>query len=460
MRARILTLSLALGAQLVAGAAVAQESATSLSQLLSMVQNSRAAEKELNAKREAEYRSARDQQASKMAEAVRKRNAAEAESSSLSGQYDANELRINELNELLRQRQGNLGELFGVTRQIAGEISNSLRESLINSEFPAVEGQEDRVAFLGRLADAKSLPSITELERMWMEIHREATASGTVTRYKAMVVKPDATKEERDVVRVGGFTAASGDEFLVYRDGALKVLPRQLSGGARGLAENLSESSGDEYVEMVVDPARGVLTELVTERKGWIDRFIDSEPIVYFILFVGFVGVALSVVQTLFLLGERSKVQRQLGNVSSPSNDNALGRVLAAFRGDANRIEEDAEVAELRISEAVLREVPKLERFQAFLRLAVAAGPLLGLVGTVIGMIITFQTITESGQSDPRLMADGIGQAMIATVAGLGIAIPLLFVNAFLSSMSKGIVQVLDEQSTGLLAESIEKRRG
>jgi biopolymer transport protein ExbB len=160
------------------------------------------------------------------------------------------------------------------------------------------------------------------------------------------------------------------------------------------------------------------------------------------------------------LLGERSKVQRQLGNVASPSNDNALGRVLAAFRGDPNRVEEDAEVAELRISEAVLREVPKLERFQAFLRLAVAAGPLLGLVGTVIGMIITFQTITESGQSDPRLMANGIGQAMIATVAGLGIAIPLLFINAFLSSMSKGIVQVLDEQSTGLLAESLEKRRG
>ncbi len=460
MRARILALSIVVGSLLVAGAAVAQVSATSLSELLKAVQNSRVEEQKLNAEREREYRSERDKQAGRMAEALRKKNAADAESSSLSAQYDANELRINELSELLRQRQGNLGELFGVTRQIAGEISNSLRESLINSEYPAAEGQEDRVAFLGRLADAKSLPSITELERMWFEIHREATASGTVTRYKAKVVKPDATAEERDVVRVGGFTAASGDEFLVYREGALKVLPRQLAGSARSLASDLSEASGDEYVEMVVDPARGVLTELVTERKGWIDRFIDSEPIVYFILFVGFVGVALSAVQTLYLLGERSKVQRQLGNVASPSNDNALGRVLAAFRGDANRIEEDAEVAELRISEAVLREVPKLERFQAFLRLAVAAGPLLGLVGTVIGMIITFQTITESGQSDPRLMADGIGQAMIATVAGLGIAIPLLFINAFLSSMSKGIVQVLDEQSTGLLAESIEKRRG
>jgi len=459
MRARNFTLTIALATQLVAGGAAAQ---TTLAELLKAVQNSRAEEQKLNAQREAEFRNARNEQAAKMADAERKRAAAEAESSSLSAQYDANELRINELNELLRQRQGNLGELFGVTRQIAGEVSNTLDDSLISSEFPAAEGQEDRVAFFKRMADTKSLPSITELERMWIEIQREMTASGAVAKYKAKVVQPDATHTEMELVRIGGFTVFAADDgrYLVYEDGELKILPNQISGHARGLAEDLAGATGNEYHEAVVDPARGVITALVTERPSWIDRFIDSEPIVYFILFVGFVGLAVSVVQTLYLLGERARVRRQLANVASPSNDNSLGRVLAAFRGDPNRVEEDAEVAELRISEAVLREVPKLERFQAFLRLAVAAGPLLGLVGTVIGMIVTFQTITESGQSDPRLMANGIGQAMIATVAGLGIAIPLLFINAFLASMSKGVVQVLDEQSTGLLAESIEKRRG
>ena len=100
----------------------------------------------------------------------------------------------------------------------------------------------------------------------------------------------------------------------------------------------------------------------------------------------------------------------------------------------------------------------KLERFQAFLRLCVAAGPLLGLIGTVVGMIITFQSIPETGSSVPRLMATGIGQAMIATVLGLGIAIPLLFANALLQSMSRGVVQILEEQSAGILAASIEKK--
>ena len=132
--------------------------------------------------------------------------------------------------------------------------------------------------------------------------------------------------------------------------------------------------------------------------------------------------------------------------------------MLAAFKGEAERVEKekDAEVVELRISEAVLKEVPRLERFQSFLRLAVAAGPLLGLIGTVVGMIITFQSITESGSSDPKLMANGISQAMIATLLGLGIAVPLLFANAWLQSISKSIVQILDEQSTGLLAERLE----
>ena len=184
-----------------------------------------------------------------------------------------------------------------------------------------------------------------------------------------------------------------------------------------------------------------------------------GEFVGYVILLVGFLGALAAFYQFIFLVRTRMAAKRQLADLDNPTTDNPLGRVLLAFKGDATRIEEEAEVVELRISEAVLKEVPLLERFQAFLRLAVAAGPLLGLIGTVIGMIITFQSITESGSSDPKLMATGIGQAMIATVLGLSIAVPLLFVNAGLSGMSRQIVQILDEQSTGLLAESIERKK-
>jgi biopolymer transport protein ExbB len=189
------------------------------------------------------------------------------------------------------------------------------------------------------------------------------------------------------------------------------------------------------------------------------ERIQRGEAVGYVIIAIGVIAALCALYQFLYLVRVRRAVSRQLAHLEAPTTDNPLGRVLQSFKGDAARIEEEAEVAELRISEAVLREVPALERFQAFLKLAVAAGPLLGLVGTVIGMIITFQSITESGSSDPKLMAAGIGQAMIATVLGLGIAIPLLFANAGLASLSRSVVQVLDEQSTGLLAEHIETKR-
>src|SRR6185436_3924506 len=178
------------------------------------------------------------------------------------------------------------------------------------------------------------------------------------------------------------------------------------------------------YVRVVADPARGVLFGLYVERSNVWERIKKGELVGYVIITVGLLGALAAAYQFFYLLRVRMAVKSQLATIDQPRADNPLGRVLLAFKGDPAKIEEDSEVAELRISEAVLREVPTLERFQSFLRLAVAAGPLLGLVGTVIGMIITFHAIVASGTSDPRLMADGIGKAMIATVAGLGSAIP------------------------------------
>jgi biopolymer transport protein ExbB len=234
----------------------------------------------------------------------------------------------------------------------------------------------------------------------------------------------------------------------------LTQLSGQLGSSFRAIGRGLlaTEASAG-YTTAVVDPASGALLGLYVERPNWLARIEQGEVVGYVIVAVGVLGVAVALVQAIYLVLTRAAVSRQLRNLNDPRPNNPLGRVLLAFRGDGRRGFESAELAELRISEAVLREIPRLERFQSFLRLAVAAGPLLGLIGTVIGMIITFKAITTSGSSDPKLMAQGIGQAMIATVLGLGIAIPLLFINSGLAAMSRGITQTLDEQSHSLLAE-------
>lgn len=448
-RVRVLAFVLALLAGALDASAV-----ESLDELLEQTRNTRAIKARENAAREQEFLSSREKQASLLATALRERDAAEARSKQLSASFDANELVLAELEERMNQRVGSLGELFGVVRQVAGDGSAIMYNSLQSAQFPA------RDEFFASLGKAKELPSIDELERLWFEIQREMTESGQVVRFQTRIVDADGKPQDAEVVRIGSFIAMSEGRYLTYLPGvgSLSVLPRQPGSDLVAFARTL-QAAKSGYVEAAVDPSRGVLLAMIVQRPNLAERIEKGEAVGYVIIAVGAIGLLLAFWQAIFLTRTRLAVSRQLGRLDQLRSDNPLGRVLAAVKADPANIEADAEVVELRISEAVLREVPKLERFQAFLRLAVAAGPLLGLVGTVVGMIITFQSITESGSSDPRLMANGIGQAMIATVLGLGIAVPLLFMNAGLASLSRSVVQILDEQSTGLLAESLERHR-
>jgi len=428
--------------------------ADTLDELLEQTRTARAVEAKAQAALEEEFLADRDRQKELLAEAKREWDTAQAKSTQLSAQFDANELKLNDLETLLKSREGNLGELFGVTRQVAGDVASIVYDSLISAQYPG------RDEFFAKLAKAKALPAIGDLERLWFEMLREMTETGRVARFDTEVVTPHGEKQPAEVVRIGGFIAMADGNYLSFTPGAdtLSILPRQPDSDLRELASGLQQAKSG-YVRSVVDPSRGVLLALYTQRPGMWERIQHGEAVAFVILAVGAIAALCALYQFLYLIRVRVAVSRQLKQIERPTANNPLGRVLATFKGDPNQIDEDAEVVELRISEAVLREQPSLERFQAFLRLAVAAGPLLGLIGTVIGMIVTFQSITESGSSDPKLMANGIGQAMIATVLGLGIAIPLLFANAGLASLSEAVVQVLNEQSTGILAEYIERKK-
>jgi biopolymer transport protein ExbB len=434
--------------------ATAMAQAKSLDQLLDQTRNTRAEEAKANAARVAKFQAEFNKQQEMLGQARGEKAGQERRAAALNAAFDANEKKLTELQAQLDANGGNLGELFGVTRTVANDFSSVVYNSIITTEFP------DRDAFVSGLAKSKELPSIDELERLWFEMQREATESGKVVKYTGKVVLADGQPTETEVVRVGPFNAIADGDYTTYlpSEKQLAVLSRQPGSPYRGLADDIMDAEGTGYHEMTVDPTRGVLLAITVQRPNLVERIEQGELVGLIILAVGFVGAALGLYQLWYLLGVSRRVNAQLENLSRPVDDNPLGRVLNAFKGDAAAAEKDPEVVELRLSEAVLREVPMLERFQSFLRLAVAAGPLLGLVGTVVGMIITFQSITESGSGDPKLMAAGISQAMIATVLGLGIAVPLLFMNAVLMARSKSIIQILDEQTTGLLAERLEGR--
>lgn len=429
------------------GAMPAHAQQKGMDELLKQIQQGSQQAAQLNAEREQRFLRNKNEQAALLAKAESDFAAANARANQAKARFSAGQGEIAELKKRLTERVGDTGQMYAAIAQSAGEFRGQVAGSLVTAQFP------DRIAFLDRIAQAGEIPSVQQLEQLWFVYAQEAAESGRVARFPAEVVDALGEKEKADVVRVGLFTALTADGYLSLRpeSGRLALLARQPEGHG-GLAREFSEASEGVH-PILVDPSRGDLLRLIAERPTVVERVHQGGLVGYVIIAIGVLGALLAAWQFVYLLLVGFRVRRQLGNVAQPREDNPLGRVLASLKHDTTQ---DPEILETRLSEAVLRETPKLERFQSLLRMIVAAGPLLGLLGTVIGMIITFQVITEVGAGDPKLMAGGISQAMIATVLGLMIAIPLLFVNSFLMARSRTLTQILDEQAAGLLAQRLE----
>ncbi|MDN5864001.1 MAG: MotA/TolQ/ExbB proton channel family protein [Gammaproteobacteria bacterium] len=403
-----------------------------------------------------------EQQQAMMKQAQSALEKAKTASEKTANQFIENSAQVTEITNKLHDKVSalKLMPVFALARKAASNTATVFQGSLIATQLEPPKGEPNRLEFLYMLANEDSTPTIAQLERLWYELQRGLTAQGQVVRYQTSVVDPDGTSAVQSVLRIGPFTASSGGRFLNYIPAlkTLSILPRPLPGEFGDILYSFTHSN-KEYARAVVDSSGGALMIMMINSPSWLQRIDLGGTVGYVIIIVGIIGLILFLFQLVRLIIVRIGVSRQLKNIEEPKKDNPLGRVLLAHKGDPDQIEEDYELAELRLTEAVLHEEPKLTRFQNYLRLAVAAGPLLGLIGTVVGMIITFQTITETGSADPRLMATGIGHAMIATVLGLAIAIPLLFANALLHSLSDGLLQNLEKQSAGFLAEGIERER-
>ena len=325
-------------------------------------------------------------------------------SAALSRRFDANEKKLTELQAQLDARAGNLGEMFGVVRQVANDFSSVVHNSLISAQYPGSRRVRRR-----SWRRSKSLPSMQELERFWFELQREMTETGSVVQFKTKIVTPKARRSRRPWSRIGPFIAMTDGRYLNYLPSQqqLAVMARQPGARVRGRRASRCEDREGRLRRggRRSDARRAALDLRAASERRWSASRRAKSSATSSCSSASSAWCSRSISSSTSCT-VRGKVRNQLQFPNDPVPDNPLGRVLATFKGDAETLEEDAEVVELRISEAVLKEVPKLERFQSFLRLAVAAGPLLGLIGTVVGMIITFQSITESGSSDPKLMAE------------------------------------------------------
>ena len=434
-------------------AAPAAPAATSLDELLNQVRNQRAEAQQRNKQRESEFIRQRDQQRALVNQSRAELATEETTSTRLQQQFEANERNLTDLNTQLQARLGNLGEVFGVVRQVAADTKGVVDNSIVSSQF------QGRGALPAKLAQSKALPSIDELRGLWLTLQEEMTETGKVARYKATVVTTDGAQTQTDVIRVGAFNAIYEDKFLRYQaeTGPLVELTRQPADRYLSQAEDLYEAAPGEMVEFGLDPTRGQLLALLVEAPDFLERTAQGQLVGNLILVLIFVAFLVAVERLIALMGINKRIKEQLANVGKPNLDNALGRILSVYQNNKN---DAVEVLELKLDEAIMKEVPEFEKRIPFIKLAAAVGPLMGLLGTVTGMIATFQVITLFGSGDPKLMADGIAQALVTTVEGLCCAIPMVLIHGFLSSRAKEIIQILEEQTAGIIAAHAERMAG
>lgn len=442
--------------------------ANSLDELLRNVQQRKVTESREHTERERRFAREKSNQQKLLNDAKAERTREERRSDRLETTFEENEIRIGDLTEQLDKRLGSLRELFGVLQQVAGDTRGLFEASIVSSQYP------DRGDWLGELAKkmgtASQLATIEEMEDLWFELQREMIESGKISKFNGTITKLSGEKVDTEIVRVGAYALIGEGEYLQWDPDtqAIIELARQPTGRHVDTAQAVQEAGPEDIVEFSIDPLRGSLLALLIqaatlgEQVGSIGAvaecylpFCDGQGGMpgAIIILGGVIGVLLALERLLTLSLVGAKVNAQRKN-PTPSDDNPLGRVLKVHDENADV---DVETLELKLGEAILGETPSLTRNISLIQVISVVAPLTGLLGTVIGMIETFQAITLFGAGDPKTMASGISKALMTTVLGLCVAIPMTLLHALVNARSKSVIHVLEEQSAGIIAEHAEK---
>jgi biopolymer transport protein ExbB len=434
------------------GAAQAQENASTMEDLLEQIQRGQARDSAEAQQREARFAQSRSEQQKLVNDARAERTRQERESERLESLFNTNQEQIVLARAQLDERLGALKELFGVLQTVSGDAQGRFNTSLTNIQFP---DREDFLVKLGtKMAGASSLASIDEIEQLWFELQREVSQTGKIVRFPFEITKADGEVITTDIVRVGAFNIVFDGGYLRVTDsGSVAELQRQPEQGryTNSAADMVNATSSP--VTFGIDGTRGGILALLVESPTVMDRIHQGGIVGYCIIGLGIFGLLIAFVRWIGLSTAARKVNAQLKS-DTASTDNPLGRVLAAYEANTNA---DTETIELKLSEAALKEMPGLTKGLLFIKVISVVAPLMGLLGTVTGMIKTFQVITLFGAGDPKMMAGGISQALMTTVLGLVVAIPMVLIHTLVSGQSRKIINILQSQSAGIVASHSEK---
>ena len=441
---------------LIAGSVTAQNAgptAASTAELLELVRAAELTQTQAERERLATFTRERNNQQRLLDQERATRTAEENRSDELEATFNANELVIADKQDQLEERLGALRELFGHLTGAAGDARETLDLSIVSAQYP---GRTDFLeSMIAKMSSTTELPSIAEIERLWAEIMHEIVESGNVTKFSTSVATPDGSVGQREVVRIGNYNLVSNGEYLSYdpSTGRVIVLPSQ-PGRFVGGAADLQNSTAT-FNRVGVDPTGsrgGTFLRAIIASPSLVDKWHQGGTVGYIISGLFGVAMLISFWRLFVLMGVSGKVTKQLKSKNANAN-NPLGRVLMIQQENQSI---DTETLELKLNEQILKERPAIEAWINIVKIIAAVAPLMGLLGTVTGMIVVFQGITLFGAGDVQGMAGGISQALVTTVLGLIVAIPTVLLHTLLNSRAMRIVHILDEQAAGIVAEKSE----
>ena len=423
--------------------------ANTLDDLLKKVLEERKYEQKEFQEREDQFKKEKSKRQTLLNQAAKELKKAEELSQLLTAEFEKNEQELSILENELNLAVGVLGELFGVVKQVAGDFRGQVLNSLVSAEIP------EREKFAESISARKKLPTTKELRQLWFEIQREITEQGKVSQFKQNIITQDGKSSPQLITRVGAFNLVSNGKYLNYQGDLAQIieLPKQPEGRFTRYIDDLEEAKADTHPIFALDPSRGSLISILIRTPTLFERIRQGGLVGLGIICLLLFGLSLVVERWIIIRKEMKKINNQLKS-NEPREDNPIGQIFSIYEKNKNL---DMESLEMKLSEVVVAYLPKVEKRIGLIKLLAAIAPLMGLLGTVIGMILTFQSITLFGTGDPKLMAGGISQALMTTVMGLCCAIPLLLCHSFISSRAQKIVQILEEQSSGLLARLMIK---
>jgi len=417
--------------------------------------------------KEAEILSEQGKLEAVIAELEGKKKAVDEVNAGLKQRYDENEKKIEQIQKRAEEIKNEADELAGSVRGIAQDLGVALSQSMVSGESP------NRKKVLEPLITQMQFPSLENVQKMGDVLFDEISRNGKIS-VSTLSYVDDTGKETRgEVIRIGNFNAlwrTGGNvgylEYAPAKEAFSRFFAKMPSGfisEARRFAENKSQG-------IYLDPSSGGAFRFISDMPDWWEELKSGGSLMWPICFIGVLGALLALERFLVLLRESRRTEALSAQVTPViqqgkwqeaqqlciANKAILAGVLNA--GIDHR-QEAPEIIESVLDETIQGKLKPLERNMSSLQIIAVVAPLLGLLGTVTGMIATFQMITIYGSGDPRMMSGGISEALVTTEYGLYIAIPVILAHGYFQGRANQIVNILEEKSM-MLVNAVKKGAG